>query len=170
MSGKPTTVKLSGVLEAMGMALPRAAEPQRPAGPSITDTRLPVGFDDDEITEYEERYGPDRPVPPSVAVIEQRQPPAEEPVEEPVEVPITRNRGAWARAHTEPHPLYRHSRRSNARVRTYSVAYYRSEHALATATAYDSWPPPVEAPRNERRVAEHFDVMGYRGRHRWFKG
>ncbi|GAA3448765.1 hypothetical protein GCM10018962_05980 [Dactylosporangium matsuzakiense] len=157
MSAKPSTMKLVGVLEAMGMALPDPSRPHRPTGLSITDTRLPVGFNDDEINDHEEALASGEPEPPRAAVPEQR-----EPI---TEVPATPNRGAWARARTELHPLYRRDRRNNARVRTYSVAYYRSEHALATAAAYDGRPTPAEAPRNER-IGGHADVMGYRGRHR----
>ncbi|GAA3274563.1 hypothetical protein GCM10020218_020430 [Dactylosporangium vinaceum] len=167
MSAKPSTMKLVGVLEAMGMALPDPSRPHRPTGLSITDTRLPVGFNDDEINDHEEALAAGEPEPPRAAVPEQREPEQREPEQrDPIaEVPATPNRGAWARAHTELHPLYRRDRRNNARVRTYSVAYYRSEHALATAAAYDGRPTPVEAARNER-IGSHADVMGYRGRHR----
>ena len=176
-----TTVKLVGVLEAMGMALPKARTRVAAAEPSITDTRLPVGFADDEFDDYDpeafEREarrwvaatpgdaGAVEQEAVEVAVIEQRRSP---------EQPVGRNQGAWAQAHIEPHILHRMTRRSNARMRSYSVAYYRSEHARATGT--ESGSPVLEAPRiehrtsGERRAVDHFEAMGYRGRHRWFKG
>jgi hypothetical protein len=179
-----TTVKLVGVLEAMGMALPKArARVEEPAA-SITDTRLPVGFADDEFDDYDpeaiereaRRWIAATPDDASaaeqesveVAVIEQRRSP------EAADGPVGRNQGAWARAHSEPHILHRMTRHSNARMRSYSVAYYRSEHARATGT--ESGSPVLEAPRvehrtsGERRAVDHFEAMGYRGRHRFFKG
>jgi len=166
-------VKLVGLLEAMGMALPTAANQRRMLGPSITDTRLPVGFADDEFDDCAE--WPDDPGLREAApaaqfveapIFEQRQPPAQDAP--------GRNQGTWARAHTEPHVLHRLTRRDNARVHGYSVAYYRSEHARATAA--DGGGSVLEMPRTghrttaERRGVPHFDAMGYRGRHRWFVG
>jgi hypothetical protein len=176
-TGTETKVKLSGVLEAMGMALPERTDGAQQAGLSITDTRLPVGFADDEFDDelfmddgFDGGWPGNEPVldPFKAAFTE----PVEAPVEVPVEIPAARNQGAWAKDHTEVHPLplHRIGRRSNNRVRTYSVAYYRSEHALATTTFTEGGRTFTEAPSAARRPVDHFDAIGYRGRHRWFKG
>src|SRR3954451_1120255 len=97
-TGTATRVKLSGVLEAMGMALPERTAVTQQAGLSITDTRLPVGFADDEFDDelfmddgFDGGWPGNEPVlAPFKAAFEE---PTAEPVEVPVEIPAARNQG-----------------------------------------------------------------------------
>ncbi|MFI5908898.1 hypothetical protein [Dactylosporangium sp. NPDC051541] len=161
-------VKLVGLLEAMGMALPEATGRSRGVSPSITDTRLPVGFDDDEFGDHEDaapvfddqEHHPgggtvgaalDEPRRSTravgSAVVQQRRPAAGDD--------FARNRGTWEWARTEPNAVHRPARSRSARTRNHGGAYYRSEHARITAM--DDEPAPA-APR--------FPMISYHGRHR----